>query len=50
MRFNELFEGVREDIAIKIYGEGINVLSQKAKEILKIIAGTEGIESVGFFF
>ncbi|MDX6747366.1 CusA/CzcA family heavy metal efflux RND transporter [Polaribacter sp. PL03] len=43
MRFNELLEGVREDIAIKIYGEDINILSQKAEEITKIIAGTEGI-------
>lgn len=43
MRFNELLEGVREDIAIKIYGEDINVLSIKAEEISKIIAGTEGI-------
>jgi len=43
MRFNELLEGVREDIAIKIYGEDIDVLSQKAEEITKIIAGTEGI-------
>jgi len=43
MRFNELLEGVREDIAIKLYGEDINVLSQKAEEITKIIAGTEGI-------
>ncbi|AUC84327.1 CusA/CzcA family heavy metal efflux RND transporter [Polaribacter sp. ALD11] len=43
MRFNELLEGVREDIAIKIYGEDINVLSQKAQEISKIIAGTPGI-------
>ena len=43
MRFNELLEGVREDIAIKLYGEDINILSQKAEEITKIIAGTEGI-------
>ncbi|MCA0933910.1 CusA/CzcA family heavy metal efflux RND transporter [Lutimonas saemankumensis] len=43
MRFNELLEGVREDIAIKLYGEDIEVLSQKAQEISKIIAGTEGI-------
>ncbi|MEX0995873.1 MAG: CusA/CzcA family heavy metal efflux RND transporter [Flavobacteriaceae bacterium] len=43
MRFNELLEGVREDIAIKIYGDDIEVLSQKAEEITKIIAGTEGI-------
>ncbi|MDV7187739.1 CusA/CzcA family heavy metal efflux RND transporter [Lutibacter sp. TH_r2] len=43
MRFNELLEGVREDIAIKLYGEDIHILSQKAEEIAKIIAGTEGI-------
>ncbi len=43
MRFNELLEGVREDIAIKIYGEDINVLASKAEEISKIIAGTNGI-------
>ena len=43
MRFNELLEGVREDIAIKLYGEDINILSQKAEEITKIIVGTDGI-------
>jgi len=43
MRFNELLEGVREDIAIKLYGEDINILATKAKEISKIIAGTKGI-------
>ena len=43
MRFNELLEGVREDIAIKLYGEDINVLATKAEEISQIIAGTQGI-------
>lgn len=43
MRFNELLEGVREDIAIKLYGEDIELLAAKAEEISKIIAGTEGI-------
>ncbi|GGG17701.1 acriflavine resistance protein B [Dokdonia pacifica] len=43
MRFNELLEGIREDVAIKIYGEDIDVLAAKADEITKIIAGTEGI-------
>ena len=41
MRFNELLEGVREDIAIKLYGEDINTLATKAEEISKIIAGTK---------
>ena len=43
MRFNELLEGVREDIAIKIYGEDIYVLAEKAEEVGKIIAGTPGV-------
>jgi len=43
LRFNELLEGVREDIAIKIYGEDIYVLADKAAEVAKIIAGTPGI-------
>ncbi len=43
MRFNELLEGVREDIAIKLYGEDIDLLAAKAEEISKIIAGTDGI-------
>ncbi len=43
MRFNELLEGIREDIAIKLYGEDINILASKAEEVSKIIAGTPGI-------
>ena len=43
MRFNELLEGVREDVAIKLYGDDINMLATKAEEISKIIAGTRGI-------
>ncbi len=43
MRFNELLEGVREDIAIKLYGDDIQILASKAEEISKIIAGTNGI-------
>ncbi|WP_209403679.1 CusA/CzcA family heavy metal efflux RND transporter [Pseudozobellia sp. WGM2] len=43
MRFNELLEGIREDVAIKIYGEDIDVLAAKTDEITKIMAGTEGI-------
>ncbi len=45
-RFNELLEGVREDIAIKIYGEDIHVLAEKAQEAARIIAGTPGIGDI----
>ena len=43
MRFNELLEGVREDIAIKLYGDDIDILASKAEEVSQIIAGTKGI-------
>jgi len=43
MRFNELLEGVREDVAIKLYGEDTKILADKANEIASIIAGTDGI-------
>ena len=31
LRFNELLTGVREDVAIKLYGENLDVLSEKAQ-------------------
>lgn len=43
MRFNELISGVREDIAIKLYGEDLQVLANKAEEIGKIVASVEGV-------
>lgn len=43
MRFNELLSGVREDIAVKIYGEDINVLARKASEAENLIRGIEGV-------
>ena len=43
MRFNELLTGVREDVAVKLYGEDLEVLAVKAEEIGKIISGIEGV-------
>lgn len=43
MRFNELMTGVREDVAIKIFGEDLDMLAQKANEISAIIADVDGI-------
>lgn len=43
MRFNELIAGVREDIAIKIFGENTEILFQKAKQAEKIIKGIDGV-------
>lgn len=46
MRFNELLTGIREDLAIKIYGEDMNVLAQKASEIEKLLKGIPGVGDI----
>ncbi len=43
MRFNELLTGVREDLAIKLFGEDLDVLASKAEEIGRMVAGIEGV-------
>ncbi len=43
MRFNELLTGVREDIAVKLYGEDLDILAAKAEEMGKIIATVQGV-------
>jgi cobalt-zinc-cadmium resistance protein CzcA len=39
MRFNELMTGVRSDVAIKIYGEDLDMLVSKGDEVLNMIQG-----------
>lgn len=43
MRFNELITGVREDIAIKVFGDDLDILANKAEEISKLIGGIKGV-------
>ena len=43
MRFNELIAGVREDVAIKIFGEDPDVLYQLGEEAEAIISGIPGV-------
>ncbi len=42
MRFNELIAGVKSNIAVKIYGENLDVLFAKGNEAAKIISGIPG--------
>ncbi len=42
MRFNELMTGVRQDVAIKIYGENLDELSLYAQQIGEIAGKVEG--------
>ncbi|MCT4629558.1 CusA/CzcA family heavy metal efflux RND transporter [Winogradskyella sp.] len=46
MRFNELITGVRADIAIKIFGEDLEVLSKKGNEIKSLIENVEGASDI----
>ena len=43
MRFNELMTGVRQDVAIKIFGENIDSLAVYAKQVATQIQNVEGI-------
>jgi cobalt-zinc-cadmium resistance protein CzcA len=43
MRFNELLTGVREDIAVKLFGEDLDILATKAEEMGKIISTVKGV-------
>lgn len=46
MRFNELITGVRADVAIKIFGEDLEILAKKADEIKKLIINVEGASDI----
>ena len=42
MRFNELMTGVRQDVAIKIFGENIATLAELAPKVAEVVASVEG--------
>ncbi len=46
MRFNELISGTRSDVAIKIFGEDLNVLAKRAQQIKYAIANVEGASDI----
>jgi heavy metal efflux system protein len=46
MRFNELITGVRSDIAIKIFGEDLDYINQKAIEIKNLISNVPGASDI----
>jgi cobalt-zinc-cadmium resistance protein CzcA len=46
MRFNELMTGSKQDIAIKIFGDDLNTLAEKAAKVEKIIQKVEGVEDI----
>lgn len=46
MRFNELITGVRSDIAIKIFGEDLDILADKANDIKRLVEDVEGVGDI----
>lgn len=46
MRFNELMTGSKQDVAVKLFGDNLNLLAQKASEIERVIQGVEGVEDI----
>lgn len=46
MRFNELITGVRADIAIKVFGDDLDILDKKGQEIKNLIEGVEGADDI----
>ncbi len=46
MRFNELITGVRADIAVKIFGEDLDILNKKANEIKGVIENVDGAADI----
>ncbi|MFW5761201.1 MAG: efflux RND transporter permease subunit, partial [Cyclobacteriaceae bacterium] len=46
MRFNELITGVRADVAIKIYGDDLDILFAKGNEIKNLVSPVEGASDV----
>jgi cobalt-zinc-cadmium resistance protein CzcA len=46
MRFNELMTGSKQDIAIKIFGDDLETLAEKASEIEKLIMNVNGVQDI----
>ncbi len=46
MRNNELLTGIKQDVAIKIYGDDLDELSRLANKVKGIISGVRGVSGV----
>ncbi|HVC98180.1 MAG TPA: efflux RND transporter permease subunit, partial [Pirellulales bacterium] len=47
MRINEMDAGIRTDIGIKLFGDDLDVLTDKAEEIVRVVKGIPGAADVG---
>jgi cobalt-zinc-cadmium resistance protein CzcA len=46
MRFNELISGTRSDVAVKIFGDDLNVLAKRAQQLAYAISKVEGASDI----
>ena len=46
MRFNELISGVRSDVAVKVFGDDIEVMDNTSEQISKVLSTVQGGEDV----
>jgi cobalt-zinc-cadmium resistance protein CzcA len=46
MRFNELISGVRADVAVKVFGDDLDLLHEAAEAIAAVLEGVPGAEDV----
>ena len=46
MRFNELLSGSKQDIAVKIFGDDLDILAEKAANVEQIIQQIVGVEDI----
>src|SRR5438105_5306305 len=46
LRMNELVSGVRADVAVKLFGDDLDVLRAKAREIERVLKGIDGSADV----
>lgn len=46
MRNNELLTGIKQDVAIKIFGDDLNTLIQQAENVGKMISNVRGVSGV----
>ena len=46
MRNNELLTGIKQDVAIKIFGDDLDVLTQQAGKVKKMIEGVPGVSGI----
>ena len=46
MRFNELISGVRSDVAVKIFGDDMELMNIKAKETSEVLSKIQGGEDI----